>query len=108
MKLPRLAIKISLRILRAFEVVLLIACLYLGSASLYFKYKFDLKRVDEILLYSLFWWTEGTIWASSFSEEKFEAVKVGMKEEEVVLKLLGQPLQIMRIVLGKKSEINFD
>ncbi len=94
MKQRPLVITLSLKILRGFEIALLLACVYLGLASLYFKYRFDLKRVDDILIYSLFWWTEGTIWATGFSEEGFDSVKIGMKEEEV-LKLLGQPLQIM-------------
>lgn len=93
MKYLSLVKKISLRILRGFEILLLVACLYLASAGLYFRYKFDLKQADDILVYSLFWWTEGTIWASGFSEEAFGRVEVGMKEEDV-LKLLGQPLRI--------------
>ncbi|MGB0454062.1 MAG: hypothetical protein ACPGJV_10145 [Bacteriovoracaceae bacterium] len=38
---------------------------------------------------------EGTIWAESFNEENFSKIKLGM-EDEVVLKLIGRPLELVK------------
>ncbi len=91
MKSFGLAIKI---VFRTFESFLLLATLYFVIGTAYFKNRFGLERMDEAILYTLFWWTEKTTWAPGFSEEKFRVVYPGMKEDEV-LKLLGQPLQIV-------------
>ena len=84
---------ISLNIFRGFELILLIVVMYFVIATVYFKRRFHIERIDDAVPYTLFWWIDKTIWAPGFTEDKFRIVVPGMNETEVV-KLLGQPLQI--------------
>ena len=103
MRIVSLAKDISLKFFHGFELLLLLAIFYIVIGTVYFKNRFDLERTEEAVLYTFFWWTDETIWAPSFSEDKFRSVVPGMNKTEVV-KLLGQPLQIVSECNAKDVE----
>jgi hypothetical protein len=93
MKLLRRLFYLCKVIFRTFETILFVGVLYGIIATFYFKNKLNLESLDNAFLYSLFWWTDETILAPGFSEEKFQQIEIGMKEKEV-LRALGKPLQV--------------
>jgi outer membrane protein assembly factor BamE (lipoprotein component of BamABCDE complex) len=81
-------------LLKTFNSILLVFCAYLLCATLYFNARFNPPFWEQAFFYSLFWWTDNTIWATDYTEKKFDSIKVGMTEQEV-LAILGQPLQVI-------------